>query len=341
MGFDPGKKAREAAKRAAEKAKKAKETAARKAREAGERAAEKAKEDKETAEREARETAERAAEQVKKDKETADRKAREAAEWAAEQAKKVIPDLLDTRPRVFGVDGSGSADNEIYAKEMANSFIKRICRQANVEAFYHRGANALDDPGDGVWTPVEAREVVKQHLRAPNARIFLTGYSRGAAAVIDVAIQLKALNIIIEAMFLFDAVSRSARLLGCAIPNNVLNCYHVFRNPASNSRKSFGSCGHIFEPGVHFMPKLFMTTHGGMGANPWGEDGLALSPNREDKVPPSAIDLAKANPTLQMVIFEGAPDFQFTTITPEQEIQGMDEVESWMKACLKLHGLTL
>ncbi len=164
-------------------------------------------------------------------------------------------------------------------------------------------------------SPVDAPQY---NILEERKKIFLTGYSRGGATVIDVARLLERQGLQVEAMFLFDAVARSFVLEGGAIPNNVRICYHAMRNPITSSRESFGNCGTRAIRPRGLIPAHFLTTHGGMGGVPWGASG----------VPGSGV----------ATINEGFTD-QSTTVTPAVEAAGMRRVESWMWPHLRSHGV--
>jgi len=126
------------------------------------------------------------------------------------------------------VDGTGSNNEAEYRKEMANGF----CRQLESETGgrYWRGPTL---PGS------ETVDIAKKVVDAVNdrlcsaagkqdPRIFLAGHSRGGAAVIFAAHDLKKMGVKVEAMFLFDAVNRIFdNLRNSDIPDNVKECYHA------------------------------------------------------------------------------------------------------------------
>jgi hypothetical protein len=65
-----------------------------------------------------------------------------------------------------------------------------------------------------------------------NYRIFLVGYSRGGSECIFLANLLQRAGLVVEAMFLFDAVNMTFDLAQFRrIPSNVKACYHAYRNP--------------------------------------------------------------------------------------------------------------
>lgn len=149
-------------------------------------------------------------------------------------------------------------------------------------------------------------------------KIFMTGYSRGGAIVIHTARMLQVRGLQVEAMFLFDAVSRNPNLDATVIPANVGRCFHAVRDARAGSRESFSNCGLTSEvPGILKL-RRFITTHGGMGGVPWGdgEDNLNILGN----------------------ISEGFPDY-WTETDPDEEAAGMAAVEHFMWPKLRRFGV--
>jgi pimeloyl-ACP methyl ester carboxylesterase len=149
-------------------------------------------------------------------------------------------------------------------------------------------------------------------------KIFMTGYSRGGAIVIHTARLLQLRGLRVEAMFLFDAVSRNPNLDANTIPSNVGRCFHAVRDPRAGSRESFGNCGLQADVPRTLELRFFQTTHGGMGGVPWGD--------------------AEENLNILGNISEGFPDF-WTETDPEQEATGMAAVETFMWPHLRRFGV--
>ncbi len=258
------------------------------------------------------------------------------------------------------VDGTGVTDIEAYRATFEHSFVNRI-KNAYVRSYpppeplpiHHRGPGGdamggsfggsrhvspafvvdeiravlgqLNDEVDaipswalrqsaGTWPAedVEALRLIEQRRK-----LYMTGYSRGGAIVIDVARRLNRCGVQVEAIFLFDAVSRNPALDADEIPSNVGYCYHAMRDFATSSRETFGNAGTTAASGVFFKHRHFMTTHGGMGGAPWGPG---------------------AGTSMYGTIVEGALDAA-TTLTPEAEAAGMEQVRQWMWPWLRQHGV--
>jgi hypothetical protein len=260
---------------------------------------------------------------------------------------------------IFGVDGTGPYGNKAYASAMKGSFVAQLCSPStpNVK-WYWRGPDQLDTYGRGP-SPESVADVIRQYVTPRSqGKVYLTGYSRGGATVLDAAVILKDHDIPVEAIFLFDAVTRSPWLRGDVVPENVRYCYHAMRNPEAGSRNSFGNSPAKPADGVTYEDERFWTTHGGMGGAPWGPDGLvkpaATCSPASAWQPPIAPGMGPAIQTPQQIaeemvcrdpkryadkIYEGIPDWNFTNVTVEQERLGMDTVRLWMWDRLTHHGV--
>ena len=100
--------------------------------------------------------------------------------------------------------------------------------------------------------------------------IVLTGYSRGAAGVVELAAELKRRRMDVLALMMFDCVDRHLAFDAEVIPNNVGHVMHVVRDKKSSSREGFGNDGMRYSAPTEY-PKAysFNCTHGGMGGVPW------------------------------------------------------------------------
>ena len=283
---------------------------------------------------------------------------------------------------IFGVDGTGPFWNKVYNLEMSNSFVSKICGGVKSPTYW-RGPDAIDTflggpnprvvaeairmavvpnaaPAQLGLSPFGAPAIVyptsSTELSGLKDKVFLTGYSRGAATVLDAAVFLKEYGIPVEAIFLFDSVTRSPWLSGKVIPDNVKACYHAMRNELSKSRRSFGNSQVVCENSKktkYEADNTFRTTHAGMGGTPWGEKGLLKPLTTLNRIVDVATGGALQTPTdraREMLtkypekyadkIFEGVPDWAFTDVTVRQEAAGMAVVCSWMGERLALHGIS-
>ncbi|HNQ15093.1 MAG TPA: hypothetical protein PKM58_05985 [Pyrinomonadaceae bacterium] len=119
-------------------------------------------------------------------------------------------------------------------------------------------------------------------IRGGSGPIYLVGWSRGAAACVQVALDLKRSSFEqdIEAMFLYDPVDQdgsTADFLN-TVPSNVKNCYHAEALKKDGIWASvFPTCAKKFEPGVNYISGKFNTTHGGIAGCDGGSKGDAGS----------------------------------------------------------------
>jgi len=106
-------------------------------------------------------------------------------------------------------------------------------------------------------------------IRLRRGRIFMVGWSRGAAACIQVALDLKrsGFNRTIEAMFLFDAVDpdgSTGDFLNL-IPSNVDRVYHAIATRKGGIwGELFPTCGRREATSGTTIARNFDTTHGGI-----------------------------------------------------------------------------
>lgn len=121
-------------------------------------------------------------------------------------------------------------------------------------------------------------------IRGHGEPIHLIGWSRGAAACIQVALDLKrgsfASNI--EAMFLFDPVDQDGSTGDFldTVPNNVKNCYRARATKKKGIwAKVFPTCGNKHEQGVNYVTQDFNTSHGGIAGTEDGTKGDAGAGN--------------------------------------------------------------
>ncbi len=229
---------------------------------------------------------------------------------------------MSNRPVLIfgGVDGTSIENDQDYEVTFRNSNVHQLYRTwSHGPADYKRGPNALDTRPD-ISTEHQARAikdfVVSQwgpYRRGPvhGKAVFLAGYSRGAAAVIEVCKWLKDYAIPVECLLLYDPVDRSFGVgdvfNNTPIADNVRNVIHVVRDPAARSRESFGNCGSKREnwtktkgPG----PIPFFGTHAAMGGTLWPD-------------PPGG-----------GFIDEGFPDYM-TAVTAEKDKDTFERVRSY------------
>ncbi|NJM52575.1 MAG: hypothetical protein HC846_03730 [Blastocatellia bacterium] len=112
----------------------------------------------------------------------------------------------------------------------------------------------------------------------------MIGWSRGAAACVQVALNLKREKYSkkIEAIFLFDPVDQDGSTGDFlnVVPNNVLNCYRARATKKEGIwGKIFPTCANTFETGVNYVSRDFNTSHGGISGTEGGTNGDAGAGN--------------------------------------------------------------
>ncbi len=214
-----------------------------------------------------------------------------------------------------GIDGTGPLSNSTYARDFKDSHVNKLYQMWPWPelAFYSRGPSLL-----GLETGVLAQMAygwVKNLYEKKKAKgIFLAGYSRGGAAVIEAAKYLHGFiwNTQVNGLILFDAVDRSTEVGGLIfdtpICSNVELCIHAMRDAKAKSRESFDNCGQRISDANRtlVLKKKFVCTHGGVGGTPW-------TGGKPDEI-----------------IDEGGVDGK-TTITYEQDKIVSKEVWKWVK----------
>ena len=234
----------------------------------------------------------------------------------------------------YGVDGTGDGDNDVYRADFANSHIRRMYQGWQGRSYYNRGPT-----NSGFSTDEKAAQVVlratefwktAQNLRSPmGTRIFLGGYSRGAAAVVEAAYLLGKKDIPVHALLIFDAVDRATGIQNSdTIPSNVTFCYHARRDPAAGSREFFGNTAYNYErKWTFYQQKFFHGSHGAIGGTPW------KTFNRRDEVQEltdaqmaAGIIAAGRNTELRRQVILNT----YTNVTREQEVAASAASGSWM-----------
>ena len=217
---------------------------------------------------------------------------------------------------VLVIDGTGAIVNEEYRRDFRNSFVNYILRQTPA-----RHKRYIRGPGfDGLDMSMIAAEgyqfVHLTKVAHPDANILLTGYSRGASGVIDVARRLQINGVQVSGMVLFDPVDRSPTSSEDVIPNNVLRLTQVRRDPRSFSRYTFDNCGNGWHHPTRCDMQRFYGTHGAMGGVPW-------------PAPPGGGS---------QYISEGFPEPTPTLVTYDRDAIAAREVWAWVFPRLRSMG---
>lgn len=241
----------------------------------------------------------------------------------------------------LGIDGSGAFSNATYASDFKKSFVTLLATKGPfMKRHYLRGPS---------MTGVETMSIVVtghtwisgqiadcKRNKVPY-RLFMAGYSRGGAAVTEIAFRLKSKGETIHTLMLFDAVDQSVITNADVVPSNVTNCFHAMRDPAAGSREFFGNCATKAAAGVNFKWDKFFCTHGAMGGTPWttvGKTGKIEEMSDGEKAAMIAgvgltIDIRKLQDTRKQ-----ADVHDFTNVTLEKEQANGEAVWKWMNARL-------
>jgi hypothetical protein len=208
-----------------------------------------------------------------------------------------------------------------YMQTMRTSFVHYILQHVPThDRQYMRG------PGfDGFDMPsicAAGHEFVRLCKAAkPDSAVLLTGYSRGAAGVVNVALRLKRDRIDVDGMMLFDAVDRTPYpnfvFSGYDIPNNVQRVVHAIRDSHSFSRTSFGHAAARWHAPTVYEPKTFWATHGALGGVPF--------PTR-------------ARETGRSFIHESFPEAVPTLVTHDEDHLGSASIWAWAEPKLRAMG---
>ncbi len=239
-------------------------------------------------------------------------------------------------PILVGIDGTDdswsltTARNARYDRDFEKSFVSRLCKGKS-NGHYYRGPLA---DGGYLWQAIEGGVafIKQKKQQMPNEPVLLTGYSRGALGAVVVAKKLKALNINVQALMMFDCVDRDMANDAEIVPDNVKFVRHVIRNPAAQSRATFGNDGMKYNPSTTNYPPavMYMCTHGGMGGVPWNAE-------KDGKKPSDLIDEGAAEAWGSPV--RRGPVWSYTTrVTYSNDKLVSDQVWAQCQNFLNTHG---
>lgn len=253
--------------------------------------------------------------------------------------------------RIFcGIDGTGNLDLSPErrpaglavlsgsGRRRRSGFVKRIARMGFHARRYFPGTRDAFTGESSTRIIDEARQWILETYHHPGIastkrQIYLSGFSRGGAAAIVLAHQLRDFDIPVAGMFLFDAVDRSRSLpnaMTLSIPDNVGAAFHAIRAPEVRSRVAFGNCGTRSDCG-NLRIAHFATTHGGVGGWLNGRRRVRPGIGIEHAAVLLFPDRAEAlSPRMQRNIHELLEPFP-TTIDPVQEAKGSREAWMWMR----------
>ena len=182
---------------------------------------------------------------------------------------------------LIALDGSAkTTDPKKYAAEYFNYYVARAYRGTKeTNKIYVQGPGAIS-------TSLNGNNIRKMADKATafirsnsgDSRIYLIGWSRGAAACIQVAHDLKrgSDNTKIDGLFLFDAVNQDTSTSSDLnfIPDSVTNAYHAIAIKKNfGDRILFPTCGKNAANGINLVKREFNASHGGIAGGADGDAG--------------------------------------------------------------------
>lgn len=182
---------------------------------------------------------------------------------------------------LIALDGSAkTGDPKKYAAEYYNYYVAQAYRATKESGkIYVQGPKALSFAGsDNNIRKMADKATAFIRANSGDGRIFLIGWSRGAAACIQVAHDLKrgTGDTKISALFLFDAVDQDTSTSSDLnfIPDSVTNVYHAIAIKKNwLDRQIFPTCGKTAASGVNLVAREFNASHGGIAGGSDGDAG--------------------------------------------------------------------
>lgn len=154
-------------------------------------------------------------------------------------------------------------------------YVQKTLRLAPTPKMYHRGPAA----GSFGYSMINIRVMANAattFIGSNGGKVFLVGWSRGAAACIQAAHDLKKSGgKKIDAMFLFDPVDMDSSTDDNLdfIPDSVINVYHATATKKSRFINIFPTCGKTQASNINAVRGYFDTSHSGVAGGPDGDDG--------------------------------------------------------------------
>lgn len=171
---------------------------------------------------------------------------------------------------LLAIDGTGPWDDDEYAEEFGHSHVRKIWYHTQAtRKRYLRGPSMLGSEMSGL---VRDGLAFVEDRRRDDEPILLTGYSRGAAAVVAIARELSSSGARVAGLMLFDCVNRAVGFNTDVLPTNVDEVRHVRRHWDAGSRESFGHSGSRLPAGApppRYEQSFHLGTHGALGGVPW------------------------------------------------------------------------
>jgi hypothetical protein len=202
---------------------------------------------------------------------------------------------------LVGIDGTTAdvlcRDNASYDTTFATSFVRKLCLPAGPDnptpnRMYFRGPVLPGEsnwcPNDGVLAAVRDGVNFIVNRRRNNEPVLLTGYSRGALGVCEIArrLQQPPHRIDVKAILLFDCVDMHRDIDAPSVTSNVRNVLHAVLAEGVRSRNNWNRAARgPQDPAVSvYRNAEFRCTHAGIGGVPW-----PLPTRREPGPPPREV----------------------------------------------------
>lgn len=176
--------------------------------------------------------------------------------------------LEGSSPTIKGEKNETGGDYVLY-------YVQRTLRLAPEPKMYHRGPAAGSISSSMINIRVMA-DAATNFINTHSGKVFMVGWSRGAAACIQTAHDLKRSGgKKIDAMFLFDPVDMDSSTDDNLnfIPDSVINVYHATATKKSKYFNIFPTCGKTQASGVNAIRGYFDTSHSGIAGGPDGDAG--------------------------------------------------------------------
>lgn len=156
-------------------------------------------------------------------------------------------------------------------KSYAKYYVQKTYNMVGSPKFYHQGPAAGSISISMINIRIMADAAVR-FINANEGKVFMVGWSRGAAACIQAAHNLKnSGGKKIDAMFLFDPVDMDTSTSSDLnfIPDSVISAYHATATKKNKIFNIFPTCGKRNDPAVNVRRGYFDVSHGQIA----GSDG--------------------------------------------------------------------
>ncbi|MCY7346336.1 MAG: hypothetical protein LH614_08975 [Pyrinomonadaceae bacterium] len=176
--------------------------------------------------------------------------------------------LEGSAPTISGGNTELNVDYKDY-------YVQKALGLAGDPKMYHRGPAA----GSFGISMINVRKMATAatiFIAANSGKVFMVGWSRGAAACIQTAHDLKRSGgKKIDAMFLFDPVDMDSSTDDNLdfIPDSVISVYHATATQKNRWVNIFPTCGKTQASGVNAVRGYFNTSHSGIAGGPDGDAG--------------------------------------------------------------------